>query len=189
MGLGPSARLKGERAWVKRWGSETEISIAPNEGPHEQVRLRSSAIFEIDQATYDRGRLVPDRDLYSRAVAFAIEHHGQQRRKDEHRTPYIAHLTAVSALALEDGETPTEAIAALLHDTLEDFRTVTEELLVEEFGEDVCRIVVGCTDRKPGEPRMRCSTQLTLLDRHEASLALVKHEDWNSALGIESDAE
>lgn len=160
----------GEQAWVKRWGSETEISIEVREGPHEQVRLGGSAISMIDEATYQRGRLLPNRDLYSKAVAFAIEHHDDQRRRDANHTPYLAHLIGVSSLALEDGATPPESIAALLHDTLEDCRTVSEELLTTEFGEDICRMVVGCTDRLPGdEPHMRWKDRKTRYLEHLAA--------------------
>lgn len=137
--------------YEKPYGHATEDEIPQLTDLWDEVWRRSSLVFEITRRVYDRGRLLPDPELHAKAVAFAIEHHTDQRRKDPHQTPYIAHLMGVSALALEDGAIPTEAIAALLHDTLEDCRTVTEEMLVEEFGEDVRRMVVGCTDRFPDD--------------------------------------
>jgi len=92
----------------------------------------------------------PDSDTLGRAAAFAARHHGDQRRKDANETPHISHLLAVAALALEDGGSQDHAVAALLHDTLEDCPTVTTELLIEEFGAAVTAIVVGCTDHTPG---------------------------------------
>lgn len=51
------------------------------------------------------------------------------------------------ALVLEDGGSEDEAIAALLHDALEDHpEDITPASLEEQFGPDVCRMVMGCTD-------------------------------------------
>jgi uracil-DNA glycosylase len=61
--------------------------------------------------------------------------------------PYISHLLGVCGLVLEYGGDEESAIAALLHDTLEDHpETVTPEILREKFGERVLKIVEGCTD-------------------------------------------
>lgn len=153
------AELHGDESlqvFAKYYGEAEEKVISEGADVYEEVWRRSSRVYEISRRTYDRGRLVPDAELIGKAVAFAVEHHGGQRRKDVHQTPYIAHLMAVSALALEDGAVPDEAIAALLHDTLEDCKTVTEDMLVDEFGEDVRRMVVACTDRFPDDdPSMR----------------------------------
>ncbi len=53
------------------------------------------------------------------AMQYALELHQSQLRKGTH-TPYIAHLLAVTALVLEDGGDEDQAIAALLHDAVED---------------------------------------------------------------------
>ena len=53
------------------------------------------------------------------AFAHACEVHAGQARRGN-GIPYISHVMAVSALVLEAGGTEDEAIAALLHDTLED---------------------------------------------------------------------
>ena len=50
---------------------------------------------------------------------WAASLHQHQQRKINH-TPYIAHLLSVSALVLEHGGDEHQAIAALLHDAVED---------------------------------------------------------------------
>jgi (p)ppGpp synthase/HD superfamily hydrolase len=54
---------------------------------------------------------------------------------------------SVTALVLEDGGAEDEAIAALLHDAVEDQGgKATREEIRRRFGEKVARIVDGCTD-------------------------------------------
>ena len=56
---------------------------------------------------------------FTEALEYARAHHADQRRKGT-TIPYLAHLLAVSALVLEHGGSETAAIAALLHDVVED---------------------------------------------------------------------
>ena len=80
------------------------------------------------------------------AFLFAVEKHAGQTRK---RTgvPYISHLMAVAALVLEAGGGEDEAIAALLHDVVEDCGGVPVlEEVRQRFGARVADIVAGCTD-------------------------------------------
>ncbi len=61
--------------------------------------------------------------------------------------PYISHLLSVTSLVLEDGGSEDEAIAALLHDAVEDQggkKTLRE--IECRFSDNVARIVLGCTD-------------------------------------------
>jgi (p)ppGpp synthase/HD superfamily hydrolase len=72
--------------------------------------------------------------------------HAQQFRKDQ-QTPYIAHLLSVAALVLENQGTEAEAIAALLHDAIEDQGgQATRELIRSQFGDEITAIIEGCTD-------------------------------------------
>jgi (p)ppGpp synthase/HD superfamily hydrolase len=84
---------------------------------------------------------------FEQAFAYACHLHASQTRKGS-RTPYIAHLMGVAALVLEDGGSEDEAIAALLHDTVEDHPRAgyTAEEIGSLFGERVLRIVLACTD-------------------------------------------
>ena len=85
-------------------------------------------------------------DRFGSALAFAFAVHRQDRRKGS-PTPYLAHLMSVCALVLSDGGDEDEAIAALLHDTLEDHpREVTRDELERRFGPRVRRLVEICTD-------------------------------------------
>lgn len=94
------------------------------------------------------------------ALSFASRLHSRQVRKGT-SIPYISHLLAVTSLALEFGADEDEAIAALLHDAIEDQGGgSTEETITRLFGENVARIVRGCTDadvtpKPPWEERKR----------------------------------
>lgn len=84
---------------------------------------------------------------YRRALAFAIEVHGDDVRKGDPPLPYLSHLIAVSALVLEDGGSEEEAVAGLLHDCAEDHggRPMLERV-EREFGPRVAAIVEACSD-------------------------------------------
>ena len=84
---------------------------------------------------------------YSEALRWAEELHRQQRRKGK-PVPYIAHLISVSALGWEDGGRDDQAIAALLHDAIEDAGQ-THASIAERFGVVVADIVRDCTDTSP----------------------------------------
>ena len=80
------------------------------------------------------------------AVAFASRAHGTQTRKQT-EVPYIAHLLAVTAIVLEHGGDEDQAIAALLHDTIEDCGgEPVRKQIRRDFGERVASIVDACTD-------------------------------------------
>jgi (p)ppGpp synthase/HD superfamily hydrolase len=83
---------------------------------------------------------------FEEAVAFAAELHRDQVRKGTD-VPYIAHLMAVASLALEHGASEDEAIAAVLHDAVEDQGgKPTLARIRRRFGARVAEIVEGCTD-------------------------------------------
>lgn len=80
------------------------------------------------------------------AFAYARLLHVEQVRKGT-TIPYLSHLLAMTAIVLENGGGEDEAIAALLHDAVED--QGGEATLVEirrRFGQHVAEIVKGCTD-------------------------------------------
>ena len=86
---------------------------------------------------------------FAHAVAWAAELHADQRRKGRD-IPALAHLLDVAALVLDDGGTEAEAIAGLLHDTIEDAH-VKPKKIRKRFGRKVARIVQGCTETLDGE--------------------------------------
>jgi len=80
------------------------------------------------------------------ALVFANYLHAQQLRKGG-TIPYIAHLLSVAAIVLENGGDENEAIAALLHDAIEDQGgDATRQEIQRRFGAVVVEIVNGCTD-------------------------------------------
>jgi (p)ppGpp synthase/HD superfamily hydrolase len=80
------------------------------------------------------------------ATVYAAEVHGHQRRKGS-GVPYIAHLLGVTALVLEDGGDDDEAVAALLHDAVEDAGGLERLADIRaRFGDRVAEIVLGCSD-------------------------------------------
>jgi GTP pyrophosphokinase len=83
---------------------------------------------------------------YNDALVYAADLHREQVRKGT-GVPYLAHLLAVSSIALEHGANETEAIAALLHDAVEDQGgDATRQEIRRRFGDEVAAIVDGCTD-------------------------------------------
>jgi (p)ppGpp synthase/HD superfamily hydrolase len=113
---------------------------------------------------------------YDEALAWASELHRNQKRKGT-KIPYVSHLLAVSSLALEAGASEDEAIAALLHDAVEDQGGApTLALVRERFGDVVAAIVAGCTDtdQDPKPPwRERKEAYLAHLPEAPASVRLV----------------
>lgn len=88
-------------------------------------------------------------DNFDAALVWASRRHAGQRRHNT-GTPYLSHLMATCAIVLEEGGDESLAIAALLHDVLEDTDTSRTELR-ERFGDDVYRVVDDCTDADAGQ--------------------------------------
>jgi (p)ppGpp synthase/HD superfamily hydrolase len=85
-------------------------------------------------------------DHFDRALLYATHVHGGQTRKGT-SIPYVAHLLAVAATVLEYGGSEDMAIAALLHDAVED--QGGEPRLSDirnRFGNRVADIVHSCSD-------------------------------------------
>ena len=80
------------------------------------------------------------------ALVFAAQLHREQRRKGS-SIPYVSHLLAVAAIVIEHGGDEDEAIAALLHDAIEDQGGArTRDEILDRFDKRVTEIVEGCTD-------------------------------------------
>lgn len=112
-------------------------------------------------------------------VYAATVHAGQVRKKSG--MPYIAHLLGVASIVMEYGGNEEEAIAALLHDAVEDAggqRRLDD--IRERFGETAAKIVAGCTDSDvfPRPPwRERKNDYLKHLPEASASVHLVSAAD------------
>ncbi len=89
---------------------------------------------------------MPLTSRFSEALAYANQLHAAQVRKGSD-VPYVAHLLAVAAIVLEHGGSEVEAIAAVLHDAIEDQGGAPVGADIRRiFGDDVAAIVEGCTD-------------------------------------------
>jgi len=90
-----------------------------------------------------------DLNLLIKAMSFAAHKHKDQRRKDKEASPYINHPIGLAEVLVNVGDvTDINTIcAALLHDTVEDTETTTEEL-TENFGAEISDIVMEVTDDK-----------------------------------------
>lgn len=117
---------------------------------------------------------------FLRAFQFAAEKHAGQTRKAS-TTPYIAHLMGVASLVLEFGGDEDLAIAALLHDVVEDCggAPMLKEVR-RRFGNRVAKVVDGCTDSDtdPKPPwRERKESYIRHLQSADAETRLVSAAD------------
>ena len=128
-------------------------------------------------------------DRFDDALAHASRLHRDQRRKGGD-VPYVAHLLGVASLALEMGADEDQAIAALLHDAIED-QGATVEGIAARWGPAVARIVADCTDgvgeaRGEWEGRKRAYLS-TLVDKPAASLLVSLADKTYNARAILDD--
>ncbi|MCP9832793.1 MULTISPECIES: HD domain-containing protein [unclassified Cyanobium] len=84
---------------------------------------------------------------YGEALNWAEQLHQHQSRHGK-AVPFLAHVISVSALVWEDGGNEDQAIAGLLHDSIEDAGQ-SQASIRERFGNSVATIVGDCTD--PGK--------------------------------------
>jgi (p)ppGpp synthase/HD superfamily hydrolase len=128
---------------------------------------------------------------FLRAFNFAATKHAGQTRKAS-TIPYIAHLMGVASLVLEFGGDEDMAIAALLHDVVEDCggAPMLKEIR-RRFGSRVAKIVDGCTDSdtEPKPPwRERKESYIHHLKDADAETRLVSAADkLNNVRSILSD--
>lgn len=119
-------------------------------------------------------------DRFPEALAWAARLHADQERKGS-GVPYVAHLIGVASIALEHGAGEEEAIAALLHDAVEDQGGLPRLREIEErYGKRVAEIVEGCTDAvvKPKPPwRERKEAYVARVGREPAHVLLVSASD------------
>jgi (p)ppGpp synthase/HD superfamily hydrolase len=115
-----------------------------------------------------------------RAFRYAAEKHEGQTRKQT-AVPYLSHLMAVASLVLEAGGDEDLAIAALLHDVVEDCGGMPRlREIRRRFGPRVAKIVEGCTDSF-GEPKREW------VERKKDYLREVRHADVDTRLVSASD--
>jgi (p)ppGpp synthase/HD superfamily hydrolase len=131
----------------------SEVSSA-SVGVHGE-RIGGPAAFMVNGVSGSAGQQAPPplTERFLAAVALAAELHGGQRRIGT-RIPYLAHLLVVAGLVLEDGGDEDGAIAAMLHDAVEDGggRPLLERIR-RDFGDRVATIVEACSDTVDADER------------------------------------
>jgi len=120
----------------------------------------------------DRG-FVPLSTRFDHALLFAAQVHRNQDRKKT-GIPYISHLLGVASIVLDYGGDEEMAIAALLHDAVEDHGGRPMLKAIEQmFGARVAKIVDGCTDSYVEDPKKKESWER----RKFRYLRRIRHED------------
>lgn len=120
---------------------------------------------------------------FEEALVYAVEAHRDQARKGT-PIPYVSHLLGVCALVLEHGGGEDLAIAALLHDVVEDQGgQPTLDIVRERFGPEVARLVEALSDSVAGDDE----DKLPWLERKVAYLEHIEHEDGDVLLVSAAD--
>ena len=125
------------------------------------------------------------------ALAYASRLHRAQTRKGT-AVPYVSHLLAVAAIALENGADEDQAIAALLHDAVEDQGGLAQlEAIRTRYGEGVAQIVADCTDAhedpKPAWHPRKEAYIASLAHKPARSLAVSLADKTHNAAAINAD--
>ena len=97
---------------------------------------------DVDSASAYLFAQIEKTPLLEKAYLCALKAHEKQVRKSGE--PYIVHPILVAAIVAVISNDEAMAIAALLHDVVEDTATLIEEI-EQNFGEDVAHLVQGLT--------------------------------------------
>ena len=130
---------------------------------------------------------------FDRAMQLALAHHRMHLRKAT-EIPYVSHLLAVTAIVLELGGSEDEAIAALLHDAVEDGGgPMMQKRITWEFGEDVGTMVAENSDSDAavkGDWTKRKAAYIGAMKRKSAgSLRVSLADKLHNAQAIKRDLE
>ena len=130
--------LPGPISWVDEMASYEELDDERWSGRHNEEDAIASAALLTDH--------------FLEALEFTYDLHALQRRKGpEPVIPYLGHLLGVCSLVIDDGGTEAEAVAALLHDAVEDAggQSTLDEIR-RHFGASVANIIADCSDTTAG---------------------------------------
>jgi len=129
---------------------------------------------------------------FDEALVYAAHVHEGHFRKAT-TVPYLAHLLGVCALVLEDGGSEAEAIAALLHDAVEDAGGEGRlRAIRSRFGERVAAIVAACSDtdetpKPPWKERKQRYLAHLLAERDPGTLRVAAADKLHNATAILRD--
>jgi hypothetical protein len=140
-----------EDLWLEDFKTFMKLYVAPTpKGAVARVSELDGVLLHlgwVSDTPYPKADPAPPLSpRFDRALAMARDLHAGQVRKGT-KIPYISHLMAVSSLVLDDGGNEDEAIAALLHDAVEDQGgKATLGRIRQQFGARVASIVDACSD-------------------------------------------
>jgi len=118
-------------------------------------------------------KFIPLTIRFDHALLFAAQVHRNQDRKKS-GIPYLSHLLGVASIVLDYGGDEEMAIAALLHDAVEDHGGRPMLRVIDQmFGARVAKIVDGCTDSYAEDPKKKEGWER----RKFRYLRRVRHED------------
>lgn len=132
---------------------------------------------------------------YAVALEYAVTAHAQHRRKGTETrrpggpgaadgVPYVAHLLETSALVLDAGGDEEAAIAALLHDVVEDQGGLPRAADVRDiFGDLVADVVLECSDSLDPDDKLADHW----FDRKRAHVRHVDDVDFRTLLVLAAD--
>lgn len=96
-------------------------------------------LLEICKTKYNPEKV----ELIEKAIDFAKKVHADQKR--ESGEPYYIHPEAVARILIELEMDADTVIAGLLHDTVEDGKDITVEMISSMFGDDIASMVSAVT--------------------------------------------
>jgi (p)ppGpp synthase/HD superfamily hydrolase len=118
-------------------------------------------------------------DKLAKAFRLALKAHAGQ-------IPYLSHPMAVASIVLEHGGTEDQAVAALLHDTVEDCG-VTCARIARGFGPAAARMVKDCTDPETSPKLPWKERKRRYLERLRSSLLVSAADKLHNARAIVGD--
>lgn len=132
-------------------------------------------------------------DRFDDALVYASRLHRDQRRKGSD-VPYVSHLLGVASLLIEAGGDEDQAIAALLHDAVEDQGGPSRLAEIRaRYGERVAKMVADCTDADADpKPPWRARKEgyiATLAEKPRASLLVSLADKTHNAGAIVADLQ
>ena len=110
--------------------------------------------------------------MVEEAIAFATKAHEGQYRKGTKR-PYIVHPLEVAKIVSTMTKDEDVICAAVLHDTIEDCKGITEETLRLQFGDRVAQLVAGESEDKTKTWEERKSSTIEHLKNASEELQII----------------
>jgi GTP pyrophosphokinase len=117
------------------------VSLLTKRGEKMQENNKEITIQDVISKKKETSRRV-DTKLIMKAYNYAVEHHGDQKRRSGE--PYIIHPLNVAYILAGVGLDEATICAALLHDVVED-TDATDTDLRREFGDEIADMVAGVT--------------------------------------------